>query len=429
LKRIHSTDNIIAGNTIFSNMYACIRIETDNNTITNNTANNNRIGLYLCADSTGNTVNYNTFCNNSWYDIQDEDSNSGVENTCDLTDNWNDAGTTGCTHTCSIEKPDLKISDLKGPEWSNYVGKEVTVEGIFVRDPLPMLVTDLDIVRVNMPLPDDQYILLIGNDAEEIDPRSGGGAKLRLKGLVSEIDDSSKYGDEYVAIESISYEMLERLEEYAPEIISIETYPELQQPHRYAILFSGGIKPADNHIRYWNDLKFMYSTLVNEYGYTDKTIAVRYADGKAPVDPKTRQIDKQMPVHYSATQTNLQTVFNLLKGITTTQDFIFMFTTNHGGCFEKDDLSNPFTISSQFTGRFDADGDEGEESLDEKKYNRDLNGDGFKTDQVSWDEELCAWRESIFDDTFHTMLANLKYDRMVILMEQCFRGCPIIDFN
>ena len=207
-------------------MYACIRIETDNNTITNNTANNNRIGLYLCADSTGNTVNYNTFCNNSWYDIQDEDSNSGVENTCDLTDNWNDAGTTGCTHTCSIEKPDLKISDLKGPEWSNYVGKEVTVEGIFVRDPLPMLVTDLDIVRVNMPLPDDQYILLIGNDAEEIDPRSGGGAKLRLKGLVSEIDDSSKYGDEYVAIESISYEMLERLEEYAPEIIYIETYPE-----------------------------------------------------------------------------------------------------------------------------------------------------------------------------------------------------------
>jgi hypothetical protein len=35
-----------------------------------------------------------------------------------------------------------------------------------------------------------------------------------------------KYGDEYVAIESISYEMLERLEEYAPEIIYIETYHE-----------------------------------------------------------------------------------------------------------------------------------------------------------------------------------------------------------
>ena len=77
-----------------------------------------------------------------------------------------------------------------------------------------------------MPMPDNQYILLIGNEAEEIDPWRYGGAKLRLKGLVAEIDDMSKYGDEYVAIESISYEMLERLEEYAPEIIYIETYPE-----------------------------------------------------------------------------------------------------------------------------------------------------------------------------------------------------------
>jgi parallel beta-helix repeat protein len=50
----NSTDNMIAGNTIFSNEYAGIRIETDNNTITNNTANNNRIiGLYLCANLTG----------------------------------------------------------------------------------------------------------------------------------------------------------------------------------------------------------------------------------------------------------------------------------------------------------------------------------------------------------------------------------------
>jgi hypothetical protein len=169
--------------------------------------------------------------------------------------------------------------------------------------------------------------------------------------------------------------------------------------------------------------------LVNEYGYTDKTIAVLYADGKAPVDPKTGQIDKQTPVHYSATQTNLQTVFNLLKGITTTQDFIFMFTTNHGGGFEKDDLSNPLTISGQFTGRFDADGDEGEESLDEKKYNRDLNGDGFKTGQVSWDEELCSWGGSIFDDAFPNMLAGLRYDRMVILMEQCFSGGLIADMS
>ena len=50
-----------------------------------------------------------------------------------------------------LEQP--SISDLKGPDWTRYVGTVVTVEGIFVRDPLPMLVTNLDLVRVNMPVP------------------------------------------------------------------------------------------------------------------------------------------------------------------------------------------------------------------------------------------------------------------------------------
>ena len=315
----------------------------------------------------------------------------------------------------------LEIGDLKGPKWTEYIGKVVTVEGIFVRDPLPMLVTDLDIVRVNMLMPDDQYILLIGAESAEIDPREYGGAKLRLIGLVQAVDDESKYGDEYVAIQSISYEMLERVRIYCPEPIPMEipTRAEVVQPRRYAILFGGGIDPVNNHERYWNDLKFMYSTLINEYGYTNNTIAVLYADGKGR--------DKDMPVHYSATQANLQTVFNLLRGITTTEDFIFVFMTNHGGGFKKDDLSKPLTSSGKFTGRFDADGDEGAESLDEKKYNRDLNGDGNITGQVSWDEELCGWKESIFDDTFQTVLANLKYDRMVIVMGQCFSGGLIAD--
>ena len=79
------------------------------------------------------------------------------------------------------------------------------------------------------------------------------------------------------------------------------------------------------------------------------------------------------------------------------------------------------------SGRFDAGGDEGAEALDEKKYNRDLNGDGKIQGQVSWDEELCGWGESIFDDSFDTIFANLKYDRMVIVMGQCFSGGLIAD--
>ena len=48
-------------------------------------------------------------------------------------------------------------------------------------------------------------------------------------------------------------------------------------------------------------------------------------------------------------------------------------------------------------------------------------------DKVSWDEELCAWKESIYDDDLTTMLSKLKYGRMVIVMEPCFSGGLIHD--
>lgn len=308
------------------------------------------------------------------------------------------------------------IGHLKGPEWSRYVGKTVAVEGIFVRDPLPMLVTDLDIVIVNMPMPKDQYIILVGKEAEEIDPKEYGGQRLRVIGIVTPFEYFENYRGENVGIEVISYEIIERLKRYCVwiEPVTILPYLELRLPYRRnAILFSGGINKVNNHIRYWNDLKFMYSTLVNKYGY--KNIVVLYSDGKG--------LDRQIPVHYSATQTNLKNVFNLLKKKLAKDDFIFIFTTNHGGGFYK-------AGCKIFGGQIDANGDEpAADIILEKDCNLDLNGDGDKTDQVSWDEELYSWGGSIFDDTFHTLLANLKYDRMVIVMEQCFSGGLITDMS
>ncbi|MEJ2078992.1 MAG: hypothetical protein P8Z74_13430, partial [Acidobacteriota bacterium] len=43
---------------------------------------------------------------------------------------------------CANGQGELKIRDLKSPDWAKYVGQTVAIEGIFVRDPLPMLVTD-----------------------------------------------------------------------------------------------------------------------------------------------------------------------------------------------------------------------------------------------------------------------------------------------
>ncbi|MHC1575266.1 MAG: right-handed parallel beta-helix repeat-containing protein [Candidatus Methanogasteraceae archaeon] len=96
----NSSGNLISGNLVFSNDDAGMHIETDDNTLTGNTANNNRVGLYLGVNSSGNVVSGNIFCSNLIYDIRDEGGNSGDDNTCDLTGNWNDSETTGCTHSC-----------------------------------------------------------------------------------------------------------------------------------------------------------------------------------------------------------------------------------------------------------------------------------------------------------------------------------------
>jgi hypothetical protein len=318
----------------------------------------------------------------------------------------------------------LQIPDLKRHGWEKYVGKTVTIEGIFVRDPVPMLVTDIKIVLANMPMPKDQYILLTGNQAQEIDPKQYGGAKLRITGEVKAVDEANiKNIGDYVVITVFKFEFIEQIHKYLPERIPItELIPEFRDPRKYAILFSGGVNNNNNHIRYWNDLKFMYSALINKNGFSKNNIAVLYADGKG--------LDAQMPVHYSATQTNLETVFDLLKKDSTGKDFVFIFTTNHGGGFCNAGYNYLGTMYYDLGGRFDANADEGAaDIIVEKKYNMDLNSDGDKFDTVSWDEELCSWGGSIFDDDLGNMFANIKYKTMVIVMEQCFSGGLIWDIG
>ena len=93
-------------NANLNNYGIALHSSSNYNTLTSNTANyNQQHGLYAASDSTNNEINSNTFCNNNqsggnYYDIYDADSNSGDNNTCDTTYNWNDTGTTGCSWTC-----------------------------------------------------------------------------------------------------------------------------------------------------------------------------------------------------------------------------------------------------------------------------------------------------------------------------------------
>ncbi|UCG07357.1 MAG: hypothetical protein JSV83_01500 [Desulfobacterales bacterium] len=269
----------------------------------------------------------------------------------------------------------VTIGDLKRPGREQYLGRMVTIEGIFVPHPLPMLVTDLDVVLANMPMQEDQYILLVGNQAKEIDPQEFGGAKLSLTGVVLAPDAPLGPTAAGLKIDVILVELLELVEPYYRIKADIPYWIQVQlQPDRYAILFSGGINNWSNHGRYWNDLKFMYKTLVNTYGYPPENIAVLYADGNAE--------DNEMPVHYSGTQADLETAFELLKGVTDNSDTVFLFTTNHGGGFWENDPDGYYS----YGGQHDANGDEpGTDVIKEADYGLDLNGDGMISGDVSWD--------------------------------------------
>jgi len=314
-----------------------------------------------------------------------------------------------------IELPDIKdIADIKGDNWQDFVGQSVTVEGVFVTDPVPMIVTDPDALLRNMQLPLTSYILLSGDQVANMNPEENGGAKLQLDGVVREVGQPELYPDDKVDIVVAKWSVINKDFIYKLHIIDFELLPFLLED-RYAVLFSGGINAGNNHTRYWNDLKFMYSTLINKYGFTDDTIYVLYANGTGK--------DADMTVDFSATQANLESVFDTLKGISDKNDKIFVFMTNHGGGFFAADPHPHW-----YGGQRDTGADEGAESISEATFGIDFDGDGTANDTVTWDEELHAWGGHIYDDAFVDMFnEDLDYKELVVVMEQCFSAGLIFD--
>ena len=100
----YSSNNTLTGNTSASNTETGIHLGVfaNNNDIENNTVrNNNILGISMVSNSDNNTLNSNVACS-SRIDIANTGSNSGDNNTCDATSNWDDDGTTGCTFSCIL---------------------------------------------------------------------------------------------------------------------------------------------------------------------------------------------------------------------------------------------------------------------------------------------------------------------------------------
>jgi len=61
---------------------------------------------------------------------------------------------------------------------------------------------------------------------------------------------------------------------------------------RYAVLIVGGVRKAENHGNYWNELVMTYDTLIEGYGYKPENVFVFYADGDTPNKDNMLWVDR-----------------------------------------------------------------------------------------------------------------------------------------
>ena len=134
---------------------------------------------------------------------------------------------------------------------------------------------------------------------------------------------------------------------FIPRVNSINKVNTVKSPNSavkdYAIIISGGIDKYNNNERYWNHCSYIYSTLINKYGYLKDHINVLMADGTNPAadmkktdgsfvsSPLDLDGDGVADIQYSATKSNINTVFSNLKQKMSNEDNLFVFVTDHGG--------------------------------------------------------------------------------------------------
>ncbi|MFP5258680.1 MAG: C13 family peptidase [Acidobacteriota bacterium] len=158
--------------------------------------------------------------------------------------------------------------------------------------------------------------------------------------------------------------------------------------HRYAVIISGGYDQANNHIRYWNDCAYFFTTLKNN-GFLQDHIYVLFADGTDPaIDNSLGENsnvdlngDTVADIGYSATKANITAVFNELAGKLGSQDILYLFTTDHGGA--GDDNPSPYANSNVV---------------------------------------LYLWNESITNTEFAAEVNKVTTKATVAIFEQCYSG-------
>lgn len=298
-----------------------------------------------------------------------------------------------------------------------HTSNEFIVEGYFVKDPVPILVTDLKWVNINRPMPDSVFITLGGDALQQINSQldSLQGAFIRLQGrvispqenLVGYDSSNNKRVQFNIDFNGTRAPVIVRARATSfvrPSIYNIcKLYPGICEigsfrSTNYALLFSGGYNASNAHIRYWNDLKFMYKTLKSKYGYTDEQIVVVYKDGVPE--------DAEMQVDYAASPSGLNSAFAFLGTKLTNLSDLLFFTTNHGGGYHVENGANEGGV---------ADGAIPDEI------------DSYKYDETHYYYNQAD--NTILDDAIAAKINALRFRTLIAVLEPCFSGGLLYDLR
>lgn len=116
--------------------------------------------------------------------------------------------------------------------------------------------------------------------------------------------------------------------------------PSRTSPTKWAVILNGGYCTSDNYKYYWNDCQLVYLTLTQELGYPSNQIYCLISDGIDGSDDRTignnnntdssptdLDGDGYRDVYYSASYTDLYSVFNALRYEVSNDDEVLVFVT------------------------------------------------------------------------------------------------------
>lgn len=170
-----------------------------------------------------------------------------------------------------------------------------------------------------------------------------------MNGKISSYNKSMPPGYEKYNMELINISETTKNDKVYPIVPQIEAKSRnsILLENHYAIILSGGYHKEINYMRYWNDCAYIYGVLTNQYGYDPTNIYVLMSDGSDPgIDLKegissNTDLDGDgiADIDYAATNNNLNYVFNQLATQLTDEDYLFIYTIDHGDLDENLDES------------------------------------------------------------------------------------------